>query len=129
MKLENKFNLGDKCFFVYSDYKIVNKECPECKEGIITTTKGRKFNCPECRGKGILNEELWFCGVAEEEVCCIWMNAVITKEVEESYLDYDFLGEAGTLYRIPQECVFLTKEEAELKADKMREEYDEERTD
>jgi predicted RNA-binding Zn-ribbon protein involved in translation (DUF1610 family) len=53
MKIETKFNVGDKAVFIEYDY--YPEKCNICDGKKKVTIKNEKFECPKCNGKGSIS--------------------------------------------------------------------------
>jgi RecJ-like exonuclease len=53
MKLESKFDLNQKIWYIENSRQRVKHQCPICDgSGKIAGKTDKKFDCPECYGKG-----------------------------------------------------------------------------
>lgn len=124
MKLETKFNLGDKVYIIGSYAKKIVKKCNICQGTKKILIKGESINCSKCNWEGnlisyelpkwnIINESPYTIGKITQTA---WKYSTDRREDGEEYMCLETGINGGTLWR-PQN-MFLTIAEAQSECNK-----------
>jgi len=124
MKLESKYDLGDKVFWIQKRQTTVHYTCKFCEgEKKVTGANNQKRNCPDCYGYGQKTKPgpiKW--QVHEQELTIgqvrikVVANYILHYEDETDYMCLETGVGSGSIYR--EEDLFPTKEEAEAECKK-----------
>lgn len=68
IQIDNKFEVGEKCFAVYNKDETLEVECPVCKGTKLITFDQFQLDCKQCRGTGYLNASYSAFDICEAKV-------------------------------------------------------------
>ena len=117
MKIESKFNIGDKVYHVSGacvEYPKVRVECDTCDTTGHITVKGKTYLCPECRGnytEDYNNPKSYFPNPFPTTLTIGQVRTITTKDKTEiRYMCKETGIGSGTLYE--ETRLFSTYDEA-----------------
>ena len=108
----NKFNLGDKVWYIEELPIETKKQCPTCLDVGKILINEESFSCPKCYGKGYLTKY--------ERQKLIFYSDIYEICINREGITYLIMELNGNYSRRKEQDIFATKEEAEnkLKEDK-----------
>ena len=111
MKLESKFNIGDRVFSIVNYPVITYLTCPTCEGRKAVTIGNETFTCPKCHGRGSFcrqSENKW--SVRDNPLTIGQVRIEHGPKLEESYMCIETGVGSGSVFYAKD--LFTSRKEA-----------------